>query len=275
MKANYHTHSTWCDGRNTTAEMAVEAMRLGLGTLGFSSHAMLPDESYDWVLSREKLPRYVREIRNLATQYRGKMRILCGVEADYIPGRSSPDRAVYAPYGIDYVIGSVHWVVAPDGGLVPVDKSPETQREGIARHFGGDVAAFVRAYYRQVREMLATCDFDILGHVDLVLKFNEKHPTIDERATWYEEEIRRTIEAIESSTKVVELNSGGIARGWRTDFYPSRHFYGLLKAQGGKNRYVLSSDAHSVADLGVPYAFAAQRGDLLDFVATRDAAFLL
>lgn len=252
QKTNLHTHSTWCDGRNTPEEMIQAAIERNFSTIGFSSHAMLPEEPYDWVLSRGILTRYVAEIRSLAEKYKDRIRVLCGVEADYIPGGATPDRSLYAPFGIDYVIGSVHWVRAADNELVCVDKSPESLAEGIRDHYDGNVEAFIHDYYRQVREMLGRYDFDILGHVDLVMKFNEKHPYFDETADWYVDEVRKTAAVIANAGKAVEINSGGIARGWRTEAYPSKAFYATLTAPK-KIQFILSSDAHSVDDLDVPY----------------------
>ena len=96
MRANYHTHSTWCDGRGTPREMAESAIAKGFDVLGFSSHAMLPQDDVDWVLTPEKAPRYAAEIRALAGEYAPRIRILCGVEADYVPGGAEPSRAAYA-----------------------------------------------------------------------------------------------------------------------------------------------------------------------------------
>ena len=103
--------------------------------------------------------------------------------------------------------------------------------------------AFVRAYFAQEREMLAKFDFDVLGHADLVRKFNVKHPYFDEGAVWYCEEVERTVEAIVASGKVVEVNTGAISRGWFDDVYPSAEFRALLRQRGVE--FVLSADAHS------------------------------
>lgn len=204
---------------------------------------MLPEDETDWVLTPEKAPRYADEIRALAEKYAGRIRVLCGVEADYVPGGAVPDRAAYAAIAPDYVIGSVHWVVADDGARVPVDHSPELLADGIRDHFGGETERLLRTYFRQQREMAARFDFDVVGHPDLVRKFNVKHPYFDETASWYVEELARTADAIAASGKLVEVNTGAISRGWLDDAYPSPAFRALLRARGV--RFILGADAHA------------------------------
>ena len=243
MKCNYHTHSTWCDGKDSPRRMIQAAIARGFEAIGFSSHAMLPEEGLDWTLSPEKASRYLKEIRSLGEDFKDMIRVLCGVEADYIPGGANPDRSTYAAIFPDYIIGSVHWVLAEDGARVAVDNTPEELSEGIKGHFGGSAETFVRAYYRQVREMVEKFDFEIVGHLDLVRKFNAKHPYFDENADWYREEIGKTAAAVAKSGKIAEVNTGAISRGWLDDAYPSEEFRGMLREKGVK--FVLSSDAHA------------------------------
>ena len=250
MKANYHTHTRWCDGKNSPREMVEAAIARGFDVLGFSSHAMLPQDDVDWVLTPDKALRYADEIRALAREYSPRIRVLCGVEADYVPGGAQPSRAAYAAILPDYIIGSVHFVRASDGSLVPVDHSPELLFDGIRDHFGGSAERFVGAYFAAVRDSLAF-DFDIVGHPDLVRKFNARHPYFDESATWYLDEVGRTADAIAASGKLVEVNTGAISRGWLDDAYPSSVFRSLLRRRGVK--FVLSSDAHSAE--GIDCAF--------------------
>ena len=68
-KTNYHTHTTWCDGKSTPRQCADAAIEKGFAVLGFSSHAMLPEDDTDWVLTPEKAPRYAADIRALAAEY--------------------------------------------------------------------------------------------------------------------------------------------------------------------------------------------------------------
>jgi len=255
MKTNYHTHSTWCDGASAPEEMVRAAIEKGFDELGFSSHMAFPVED-GCALVPEKGPGYVDEIRALAAKYADRLRILCGGEADYIRGQTAPTKARYAHLGLDYLIGSVHYVVAPDGAVIAFDHTPAILKNGLAEHFGGSSERFVRAYFEQEREMIATCDFDVVGHPDLVRKFNVKHPYFDETADWYRDELVRTADTIAASGKLVEVNTGAIARGWIEDVYPSAPFRDLLRARGV--RFVLSSDAHAAAALDTGFdRFAA------------------
>jgi histidinol-phosphatase (PHP family) len=134
-------------------------------------------------------------------------------------------------------------VAAPDGGLVCVDETPQALADGIRDLFGGSVEAYVRAYFAQQREMVERFDFDIVGHLDLVRKFNSKHPYFDEGAAWYREELEATADAVAASGKIVEVNTGAISRGWLDDAYPSAEFRKLLRERGVK--FILSADAHA------------------------------
>ena len=250
-RANYHTHTTWCDGADSPENVVLAAIDKGFREIGFSSHAMFPEKAPDWTLTPEKALAYVADIRALAAKYASRIRILCGVEADYVPGGASPDRSVYAALAPDYVIGSVHFVVAPDGARVPVDHSPELLAQGLAAHFGNDAEPFVRAYFRQQREMAANFDFDVIGHPDLVRKFNVKAPYFDEDAGWYREELELTAEAFAASGKIVEVNTGAISRGWLDDAYPSASFRALLRARGVP--FILGADAHAAGHIDAAF----------------------
>ena len=243
MKTNYHTHTTWCDGKDSPRKVIQSAVAKGFSEIGFSSHAMLPESDTDWVLTPEKAPRYAKEIRTLADEFKSQIKVLCGVEADYVPGGANPDRQTYAAIAPDFIIGSIHFVRAADGARVPVDHEPALLADGIRDHFGGSAESFIRTYFAQVREMVAKFDFDVVGHLDLVRKFNVKHPYFDETAAWYLEELEKTADAVAASGKLAEVNTGAISRGWLNDAYPSAVFRGLLRERGVK--FILSADAHA------------------------------
>ena len=63
--SNAHTHTTYCDGKNSAEEMVQAAIARGFRCLGFSCHSYTPfDERY--CLSPGATGRYIREIRALS-----------------------------------------------------------------------------------------------------------------------------------------------------------------------------------------------------------------
>jgi len=206
--------------------MVEAALQKGFDELGFSSHSDMVKD----------LPSYIAEIRRLQAKYASRIRILCGLEAEL-------SKPFERPEGLDYVIGSFHFITAPDGAFFPIDETPEKLGEGIRDHFAGDSRAFVEAYFAFERAMVTRTDFEFLAHPDLIRKFNAQSPYFDEASAWYRDELVKTAEAIAASGKTVEINTGAISRGWMDDAYPSALFRELLRARGV--RLILSSDAHA------------------------------
>ena len=129
-----HMHTVYSDGKNTPEEMIEEALRLGLDTVGISDHSHLDPCG----MTLEATEEYHREIARLKEKYAGQIRVLCGLERDFI----SDDFSDY-----DYVIGSVHLLTMPDGHHVSIDWTADKQREGVEKYFGGDWYALAEAFY--------------------------------------------------------------------------------------------------------------------------------
>ncbi len=104
MWFNFHTHSTYCDGKSTLKEIVEHASMLGLKSLGFSSHAPLPFDC-KWCMPESRLEEYLQEISaaKLSSQ---KIEIYSGLEVDYIPNIIGPQALAEK---LDYTIGSVHF----------------------------------------------------------------------------------------------------------------------------------------------------------------------
>ena len=232
MKTNYHTHTTWCDGKNTPEEMALAAIEKGFDALGFSSHSDLLNDPQA----------YIADIRALAEKFRGRLKIFCGIEAEagYLPeGTTRED--------FDYIIAGIHYISAPDGALCPVDMDPQRVRTDLRQHFDGDIQAYILEYFAEERRMVQRGGFDVLAHPDLVRKFRTHGFAFAERAAWFQRELRLTAEEIAKAGVIVEINTGGIARKWLNDAYPSSLFRSLLTRRNVS--YILSSDAHSTEHL--------------------------
>ena len=160
-KSNYHTHTHYCDGKNSPREMVQGALSLGFESLGFSGHQFSePDK--DYAMGPEAEENYKKDILELREEYRDKINIYLGIERDYC-SEVTP--------GFDYVIGSCHHI-EKDGEWICVDYSPEYTENAVREYFGGDYMEYVRTYYDLVSHVLEKTEGQIVGHFDLVSKFN-------------------------------------------------------------------------------------------------------
>ena len=249
LTGSVHTHTTFCDGQNTAEEMAQAAYGLGLATIGFSGHSYVPAEQFG--IPPEQLPAYQAEIRRLAAHWQGRLEVLLGLEID----TEAPPLNL-APY--DYIIGSAHAVQLPNGQRWTIDDAPEVTARCIAEGFGGDALAFVRAYYEQFVAFLLQLRPTIVGHFDLVRKFNGAGQLFDETSPAYLAIARAALREVLAQGMVLEVNTGAISRGWRTDPYPADPLLQDVLAAGG--HIIVTADAHSCE--GLTCAFRETAGHL-------------
>lgn len=254
MKTNFHTHTTFCDGKDSVWENASLAYEKGFSALGFSAHALYPFSS-DWHIAVEEYGAYRDEIARVKSIFAGKMKILAGFEVDYIPGISVPSIKRYEAFAPDFIIGSVHYVPAGNECLT-VDDSPSELLRLANDFFGGSARKMTERYFELEREMLRKGDFSIIGHPDLVLKFNDTLSIIDESEKWFRNEIEKTADEIARAGVVAEINTGAISRGYRKTPYPGAEFLSLLRARNVP--ITINSDAHSKEALDCAFDVAAQ-----------------
>ncbi|MBE6758185.1 MAG: histidinol-phosphatase HisJ family protein [Ruminococcaceae bacterium] len=234
IRGDFHTHTTHCDGKNTPREMAEAALARGMTHLGFSAHSpMAFSETY----TLEDVARYYDEVRALQAEYRDRITIYCGIEKDLY---SPMDTSAY-----DYVIGSVHYVIK-NGEYLVLDYSKNRLREGVERLFGGDWYTLAEAYFAAVAE-LGQMQPAIIGHLDLITKYNEGGCLFDETHPRYLAAAKAAIEALIPYGIPFEINTGAIFRGYRTAPYPAPHLLRHIAACGGSA--VLSGDVHAADGL--------------------------
>src|SRR5260221_524243 len=88
MWLNFHTHSTYCDGKSTLEEIAERANSLQIKWLGFSSHAPLPFDC-SWCMKMKNSDEYLNKIVTFKKSQTG-IEIYSGLEVDYIPDIIGP-----------------------------------------------------------------------------------------------------------------------------------------------------------------------------------------
>ena len=228
---NYHTHSRYCDGRDRPKAMIRRAIALGCEELGFSGHAYVDFD--DCCMTPEGTEAYKREIRRLKEKYADKIRILLGVEQDYYSPLPTED--------YEYVIGSVHYL-QKDGKYLTVDYTREKQIRIVREYYGGDYYAFIEQYYAMVGEIYDKTHCDIVGHFDLVTKFNEDGSLFDTSHPRYRAAALAALDRLCACPVIFEVNTGAIARGYRKTPYPENWLLDELRRR--KMPLLLCSDCH-------------------------------
>ena len=234
---DYHTHTVYSDGINTPEEMVLEAIRRGMPELGISDHSYTAfDERY--CIRKDRRSAYKEELLALARKYAGSIRLRRGLEQDYWG-----EAPVEEP---EYLIGSVHYV-RHGGDYCPVDDNVETLLRGTERCFHGDIYSFCEAYYELLGGVAEKTGCRIVGHFDLVTKFIERVPVLDPQHPRYIAAWQQAADRLLPSGCLFEINTGAMARGYRSAPYPAPDICQYLKARGAK--FILSGDSHSAAAL--------------------------
>ena len=234
MIANYHTHTSFCDGKNTPEEIVLHAIEKGFSSIGFSGHGYTP---FDLRYCMQDTQGYIDEISRLKGKYKDKIEIYCGVEEDAF---SNVNRGSF-----DYIIGSSHYFLV-NGKYYPIDSDYDYFKKCL-EVFDYDVIKLSETYYSTFVSYIADRKPDIIGHFDVITKFDEIDTQRFLNNNEYLEIAQKYIKIAAQTDVIFEINTGAISRGIRKTPYFGEKLLHTLKTQGAK--VILSSDSHSVETL--------------------------
>lgn len=239
-----HNHTVFCDGKSTPEEMVLRAIELGFVSLGFSGHGYAP---YDPTgMPRKDEIKYREEVKRLRKVYGDKIEILLGVEHDAL--------MPYDNYPYEFMIESVHNLYK-DRYVYSVDWDQPHLEDAIRVH-GGDIYDYCKVYFDTCAETYLHSPAQIAGHVDLVCKFNEKTPLFDENDPRYLGPAFEALDCALEKGMIIEVNTGAMARGYRTTPYPNPAILKRVKEKGGK--VMVNSDCHDAKNLLFGYEDARE-----------------
>ncbi len=258
--SNFHTHSVFCDGKHTMEDTVRAAIALGCPQIGFSGHCFTSFDP-EYCMGLADLPRYRKEGMRLKEHYADQIRVFTGIEQDIDSTESTE--------GFDYVIGSVHYLRVGDRYL-SVDSSPKDTLR-LIESFDGDAYAFCEAYYARMEKLYETTKCQIIAHFDLPTKFNARFPWIDTFHPRYRRAVESALDALCPTPAVFEINTGAMARGYRTSPYPQDWILQEIARRCPNKPVLLSSDCHDATQLLYQFDAIADRVKGLGLTLCRGA----
>lgn len=240
MMIDSHVHTFYSKHATGTVDEVVRAaLAKEVSVITFTDHAPFHVDKQNRLLECE-LNRYFDDIERARTAYRGQIKILRGLELDFLPGATDYTARILARYDLDFAIGSIHYIPMAHGDQVKV--------WDLARL---NDPAVLKRYFSGLAELLSCGLFDSVGHADALLRGVP------------ESVVRRYMEpllpAFTRHNISFELNASGLRKTtlatsagrevhgiWS---YPSLSLMPLLIHAGAT--FTIGSDAHKPEDVGV------------------------
>ena len=224
MKANYHTHTRWCNhGTGEIEDYIKAAICGGLRELAITEHVPRRDNLDHRRIQWEEFEAYNRELDEMIDKYRGQIRVIKGFECEYYPEDLDDYRMFRDQYGYRLLILGQH----RSGKNKEID------------HFAKKTAKEMQLYADEVCAGLETGIFTFLAHPDLAL---QGYPSVWDETC--ERVMRQIYSACEKYNIPVEINGNGFGR---QRAYPSKE--ALLLSKEYRLRYLINSDAHKPENL--------------------------
>ena len=246
ITSDLHTHTDRSDGSGSAERSVLAALEKGVKTLGFSDHCHTP--WYDWGSLPEDLTGYIEENLSLARRFAGQIEIVCGIEDEFDCWQKD-DR-------LQYRIGSRHSIGFPDGRIL-IDESPLFLEEGLQRWYGGEGLRLAQDYFSHLADDVPRFRPEIIGHFDLVRKFNISDRYFDENGTAYRRAALEAAEAAGDTGAVFEVSTVNLNRHRRHMLFPADFILRFILEKG--YHVTLSSDAHDPGLICGHFSYARQR----------------
>lgn len=226
-------------------EAAVEA---GFTTYGLSEHApryqlehLYPEERGLAPADLEdKFRRYVASALELRREFEGRLELLIGFETEALPveGWADTMRLLRGSAPFDYVVGSVHSI-----GDTWIDLNAQTTERAADACGGWEPLRCT--YFDRLAELVEALSPEIVGHVDLIRRFEAPDFRFSAGALRHAE---RVLEAARAKGAALEVNAAPARRGFGP-VYPGPQV--LARACQMHVPVTLGDDSHGPEGVGV------------------------
>lgn len=257
---DYHVHPNYSiDAEGSVDEFCEAAVKKGLEEIAFTTHLDTDKTTDDChvlvrgkrmdTLSGEWLEDYEATIRTACDAYKEKgLRVLLGVEVDYIPEIESLLPEQFYSTDFDIILGATHLIdhIAISAG----NRAGEAFKKNSLEELGGK-------YYARLLEAIETDLFDVLAHLDLYRRHGQAFYGEAIRNIW-KLYLKDLTNAMKRHRVGFEVNTSSLKRGQRNPM-PEEDIIKAFK-KAGIVIVTTGSDAHTPSDVG---AGIAEATDLL------------
>ncbi|MDO9154734.1 MAG: histidinol-phosphatase [Paludibacter sp.] len=238
--SNYHSHCSFCDGRNSMEEFVSSAIAQGITKYGFSSHAPLPFLT-QWTMLEEDFLDYEKEFYRLKELYSNKIELFLGLEIDYIDGCSDIDNEFFSDKKLDFTIGSVHYLdKIADNQYWTIDGCFKEFDDGLNQLFGGNIHRASKRFFEVTGLMIEKGGFDIVGHLDKITYHGLKYKDFKLTDKWFFDLVSDILLLIKEKNLILEINTKALTEHGLT--FPHQIFFPLINEM--KIPVVVNSDCH-------------------------------
>lgn len=245
MFVDYHVHTNFSDDSTYPMEEVVkDAIHMGMDEICFTDHVDYGIK-VDWDSGLEIIyrdgepmanvdyPSYAAQIEILRKRYGEQITIRMGMEFGIQMHTIPQFEALYGRYPFDFILLSVHQVEDREFWTQDFQRG-RTQKEYNER------------YYEEILNLVKNFQhYSVLGHLDLIVRYDELGVYPFEYVRPYVEEI---LKEVIRNDKGIEVNTSSYRYGL-SDTTPSREILKLYKELGGR-MITLGSDSHKPEHLG-------------------------
>ena len=252
MFADYHVHTSYSDDSEYPMEEVVkDAISFGLDEICFTDHVDYGVKR-DWddprgmtyrrggagepermALANVDYPRYATEIAALREKYKDQITLKMGIEFGIQTHTIPQYEKLFSVWPFDFIILSVHQVEDKEFWTQDFQRG-RTQTEYNLRYYE-EILALVQQYHH----------YSVLGHMDLISRYDKAGPFSFEKIRPIVKEILNTII---SDGKGIEVNTSCYRYGLN-DLTPSTDILRLYRDLGGRI-ITIGSDSHRKEHLG-------------------------
>lgn len=234
MLADYHLHTSFSDDSEFPMEASIQqAIMLGIQEVCYTEHI---DYGVKTDLNCD-CDAFWTEIKRCRELYGNRITVKGGMEFGIQTGTVSMFKRTFQKYPFDFIIFSCHQVDNKEfwNGCFQKGRS---QREYHER------------YYEEILKVMTLYeDFSVLGHLDLIRRYdpNGEYPFCK-----VQDMIEKILRTVIEKGKGIEVNTSGYRYGLK-DVSPSARILKLYHELGGEI-ITIGSDAHVKEDVGFKLA---------------------